>query len=194
MLRMASGLTVCVKLLLAGKNIIRRVERTTFPAEYIPEYEMTVKTKRIKTHYMSGGQKTVSAGTSVFYLADDYWHLQDDITVIGVFLGSQIYKDNEYDSGLLQNITQISRNAVMNADGEIACACAEQQGLSVTVGVGAETQLGGDPRNHVYLMFPEGYGIDIDDGEDLYLNTHMVNTMAQDQIMNSHCLIYYVER
>jgi len=43
-------------------------------------------------------------------------------------------------------------------------------------------------------MFPEGYGIDLDEGETLNLNAVYANSMANTHRVTGWAIIYYVER
>lgn len=156
---------------------------------------MTVKSKRIKTKLMTKGQSIAAAGDEQ-YLGADSWVVQEDITIIGLGLRVSV-QDGAFgwDSGRVSALGEISRVAKMFADGVLMGFCKHVICREATVGANStQTVLGGQPTEVQFIMFPEGYGVDMDDGEVLYLNTDLHNDMANAHHTSINGIVYYVER
>jgi len=119
----------------------------------------------------------------------DIHTFQDDVRVIGCCL----------------EVNAMVTDAMMNADGrvhamtEISKAGAKASpGMMMRIGTmsgwTAAITLGGDLDKHQLLMFPEGMGMDFDDGETI----NMFSTLESVGAVEAHSLhnatIFYVER
>lgn len=153
----------------------------------------TPRGKQVRTMYQKVGA-TIGAGLSESHPAADFFFIQDDITVIGVTLNVELNPLAELDSGILEIIADVSRAASMSMPGAIVELQSYIAGRSVTVGIGTSEVCIGDPISEIHVMFPPGYGIDMNDGEYLYLNYFIANGMANDHSGYIRATVYYVER
>ncbi|MBA7589432.1 hypothetical protein ES708_31517 [subsurface metagenome] len=155
---------------------------------------MVAKNKQVKSKYLvisvnnAGG---VNEGTSTLA-----WLLQDNITVIGWYARAKVTPDSNWDSGYQSAHTELSRAGIISQEAMLFRLSARIQCGSTTMAATVENGLIGDNENNLVTMFPEGYGIDLDDGEYLYLHHTSNNTMgvANGHVGSSMVCIYYVER
>lgn len=155
----------------------------------------TAKGKLIKTHYMHN-QVEPGVGEAI----DDVtsWLLQQDITIIGASLRSMAHAGGTpaYQEGDLVCAGTFSRAGVPAHDGEF---CRVRSTFNHWTEIVVATQTAGvygEVNNTSVVMFPEGYGIDVDDGEYVYLHNHAVCHILS--AGNAECavdgVILYVER
>ena len=156
---------------------------------------MTVKNKRVKTFYIKRSE-VLSAGSNSFGNVPEV--LQDDVTIIGVQMFASLSSSNEFDSGTIYVMGAASRvawNAVSGReDGDILFIESRIDARSVTVGAGVSEVAVGKVVEHELLLFPDGHGIDLDEGDIVYLNWAWANGMANDHGAFIDALVYYVER
>lgn len=114
--------------------------------------------------------------------------IQDDITVVGVeCISSAELSDLSMNTdGFISTSCELSRVGLHSKDGTIlkAHTLARWHGIFFA----------GDMMNTAIVIFPEGHGIDIDDGEYLYLIG--TNQNQTDDVCSAYqnCIVYYVER
>ncbi len=114
--------------------------------------------------------------------------IQDDITIIGAeCISSAELSDTSLNTdGFISTSCELSRVGIHSKDGTIlkAHTLARWHGIFWA----------GEMMHTETLMFPEGYGIDIDDGEYIYLIG--TNQNQTDDVCNAYmnCIVYYVER
>lgn len=155
---------------------------------------MTVEAKKIKTAWLSFGAAAL-AGEGETVNAADIWLPLDKVTIIGVLGRVSVTDDADgWDSGNVSVKLDVSRVAQYGADGSLLEVAANVICREATVGINANQTVIGDPQEHTLLMFPEGYGIDIDDNVPIYINIDWVNRMANNHRVSVAALIYYVER
>ena len=154
---------------------------------------MVAKNKRIKTHLLSHTQSMVT-GYDTILNAIDAWLVQDDITVIGIEIMAEAVYNVGLDSGLLECQVEVSRNGKMFEDGALLQVIGYVYCRECTVGAGVNQCAVGEPLLVDRVMFPSGVGVDIDNGETIYLNLHGVNQMANTHQAIAQATIYYTER
>lgn len=159
--------------------------------------EVTVVAKRVKSLYLHHPQLDLVAGDPhIGGIADSHmW--QEDVTVIGVSLINRISPLTDLDSGYIYNYAEVSRNGV--GPGQVGAFLRVDSylgGHSVTVGIGSSevaTQPYGTKQMET-MMYPSGYGVDMDENTQIFLHFGGRNTMANNHGISSAALIYYVER
>lgn len=159
----------------------------------------TPSRKRVKTKVMTVRSESLQ-GAALPFLETEAYQWQDDVTVIGVQLlaNCDIDSGGEASEGDFQCFARVGRNGKfvgLNAmeDGDIAIAYMKQH---VEAGV-AEFSGGGNMVDIQTVMFPEGFGMDFDEGELIYIHCGGFNRMvvgAADMSMRSNVIIYYVEQ
>jgi len=122
----------------------------------------------------------------------DSWLVDEDIRIIGVDL----------DTEFLESATALEES-MFSVNNQLCRGGKENEGIVAqnnlifffmveTAGAG----MCGDVRKQNHIMFPEGYGIDIDEGE--YLNIHAYGECSAIGSMTpaifATALVYYVER
>ncbi|MBA7589347.1 hypothetical protein ES708_31429 [subsurface metagenome] len=155
---------------------------------------MTTKNKQIKTKYLVVSIDNVAGvNTGTTTLA---WLLQDNITIIGWYLRAKVTPDANFDSGYQSVHAELSRAGIISQEAMLSRISARLQCGSSTMATVIENAVIGDNENNQVVMFPEGYGIDLDDGEYLYLHNTSNNTMGagNGHVGSSIACIYYVER
>lgn len=155
---------------------------------------MTAVSKRIKTIFMTYGA-VITEDTAPDLVAADTHVWLEDVTVIGVLLRSTLMDDLAgWDSGRFTVLAEISRVAVLQDPGTIIAFCNHVICREATVGINATQTMIGKPEERQAIMFPEGYGIDMNEDARLYLNTSCRNGMANPHRISVGAIIYYVER
>ena len=149
--------------------------------------------KDVRTFHMQNSVLGV-AGTSLTHNAWMTKLVQDKIRIIGVAIIAEAIPLAELDSGELSFEVEVSRVGSINQDGLIALCIGYVFGVSVTIGIGVSEVAVGDLHKDKVIFFPEGYGIDLDDGDAIYMNASFGNTMANDHSFAGIATIYYVER
>lgn len=149
--------------------------------------------KKVKTHFMSWSL-TGTAGLADTLDGADEYIFQDDVRVIGCQVRAWNVPLAELDSGRIEAKAEVSRIGKWFSDGRILEAVSYQEGRSVTVAAGSTETLQGPYTEAKEIMFPEGYGIDFNEGDAIYLNAYWFNSMANDHVFEAQATIYFVER
>jgi hypothetical protein len=153
----------------------------------------TPEGKRVKTIVMAGSVEMANGEANQQNALDTHvW--QEDVRVIGIEAYAELYALNAMDSGNIQALTEVSRVGSWGQDGRLLEAACIIIGTSITVGVGVTEVAIGDSIKVERMFFPEGHGVDFDDGEAIYINALDNNNMANDQRGWHGATIYYVER
>ena len=157
---------------------------------------MTAKSKLIKTHLMKYDEVVDNPPQALAVPAPQVlWTPQDDITIIGMESYNEIEREGTgWDSGNLLCISEISRVGQFYRDGALMFCSAVVECGEATVGINANQCVLGSMFNMECEWFPEGYGVDLDDGETLYLNCYAHNEMSNPKHFYFWSKIYYVER
>lgn len=153
---------------------------------------MTAKAKRIRTYFLVYSA-SLTAGLTHTSTNVDQFTAQADITIIGFELNAYVYLQNPVDSGTIEIEVQLTRGGWQNP-GILATTIANCFGRQTTEGVNVGVNWGSDLNKEKTVMFPEGYGIDMDSGEVLQMMECDKNDMAQTHWVWTFAIIYYVER
>lgn len=144
--------------------------------------------KRIRTIQL---YHTRALATTVGVLLVTDSHLfQDDVTLIGMLLSNKF------------NLLDAHANADGDADGmiEVTRQASERQPgvlaqLQLKATWSAAIVLGGEMAKDLLIMFPHGYGVEVDEGESLNLLYSVTWTGAGGNLsFEGSAIIYYVER
>ena len=153
---------------------------------------MTIQSKRIKTAIFTKMTTLVAASTETSVIVDTFI-AQRDITLIGIEMCNYLYLTNPTDSGTCEFEVRFTRSG-WGVPGllfsTLVAAFPRQATEGVNVGVG----VWGSINNERTVFFPEGYGVDLDDGEVINMMTAWKNEMAQDQVGWCFGEYYYVDR
>ena len=152
-----------------------------------------MKGKDIRTKYLEYTENITDAA-SHYLNAMTTWLVQDRIRIIGVQLemGWHFVGAISQGQGGGRMHVDVSRVGVENQDGVLLGAHSVLAGAVETGGISMTGKL----WDHVMAMFPEGFGIDMDPGEYLYLNgSYRLDAIDGGTIsFGTHCIVYYVER
>lgn len=148
--------------------------------------------KRVKRHYFQ--QTYALAWDAVpynFYPAQT-WYVPDDIRIVGVQIKCSSAVSGTLQDGAIHTHAELSTAGDRALDGNIVEAESNCHFETEAIGMGFM----GDPNQTSILMFPEGYGIDVDEGEYIYLHMGCFCDMlsAGTHEHASYGTIYYVER
>lgn len=112
------------------------------------------------------------------------WKAQDDYRLIGgqLIASGEVNSAGAYDEGdwQMQCFLTLDGTAVPTEradrviNGDILALCIGEMYHEETFGVG----MNGDRQGIAQVMFPEGHGIDVDEGEYVYLSCQGVNRMG----------------
>lgn len=150
--------------------------------------------KRIKTVRLSASA-TMTAGTGETVLAADMFAPQEDITLIGVVGRTSIISDaSGWDSGRMGVKIEISRVGQYGKPGLILEVASNLQVREATVGINANQVAKGDMQGHEMMFFGDGYGMDFDENEPIYLHLDWQNNMANNHFCSVMAILYYLER
>ena len=152
----------------------------------------TPEAKRVKTIYMYYSQMTDAAG-AVWHRAADQHVFQEDVRLIGFWLGAEAHTETgHWADGYVETICELSRVAIERSDGALADLWALLDSKSVAL----DTNIAGRPFVNASVMFPEGYGVDFDDGEAIYLNclTDCAGWGVGEGVHITEVILYVVER
>lgn len=147
---------------------------------------------RIRTKFLGGAQNgkiTIAATASYGPAVVDEWIVQDDIKIVGVEMINEIDMADAISNAdfEMQCIFELSRAGTIERDSIIA-SCQNEMCWNGIISVG------GEPRKEVVIMFPQGYGIEIDEGEVINLVAYASGVKAGDSYVFASAIIYYVER
>lgn len=152
----------------------------------------TPSTKRVRTEYLMGNMEVLATVITQDVLLDQFTP-QFDIRVIGWHFETELQLAEEQlsDKDMLRSAAFIARGAAQDLDNRWAVI---HGSLLFLVGTGA-TEAIGDLLEVEDVMFPEGYGFDIDEGESVYLyGTLRNNAEVQKANFNATCVLYWVPR
>lgn len=155
---------------------------------------MTIVAKRIKTEFLTYGDTIPAAGDEDILAADSHTWLEN-VTVIGVLLRTTLMDGAAgWDSGRFSILADVSRSGRVNQPGSIVSFCNHLICREAVVGAGTTETMVGKPEERQLVMFPEGYGIDMDEDSTIYLHSFGHNDMANAHNISIGALIFYVER
>lgn len=150
---------------------------------------MTIKSKRVRTELIQGEVHDILAATGGWFNSDAVWISQGDVTVIGCSMLIEAHWTGAPGAGKLgETKAELSRVGKPNQPGVIM-----RYGTLVDNWAVGMTSWGFKTRD---MFFPEGYGIDVDEGEALHLNVYILTD--EDTSPNwrgfAEAIIFYVER
>ena len=143
--------------------------------------------KNVRTKVLAGSENVVAGTTVREVLA--YWLCQDNIRIIGCEVKVDInVPDTAMNADhLVVGTVDLTRAPHYSQDGDIC-----QAGIRAIWT--AAILAGGDLVKNLVMMFPEGYGINVDEGEfvNLLCDFAVVGTITIS--MYGTAIVYYVER
>lgn len=149
--------------------------------------------RQVKRKYLS--QTYILAWDAVpynFYPALT-WYVPDDIRIIGASINISATPSGTFQDGEIHTHAELSTAGDRGLDGnfaELEVNCQLETEAFGLAWVGNECP-------DMIVMFPEGYGIDVDEGEYIYLHMGCFCSMLDSVGTHTHaayCIIYYVER
>ena len=151
--------------------------------------------QRIRTKYLGGavdGEDLMANGVPYGPKVRLEWVVQDDIKVVGLEIINEINALDAHRNADFhcQMITELSRGGVLERDGSLGC-CQLEFGWTATIALGGGN---GGQRNQLCIMFPQGYGVEIDEGEVLNMLKYASYIGGSDVLTYSSVIVYYVER
>ena len=158
---------------------------------------MSAKTpqgKRVRSDLLTFSADPAAAASEAV-IGADIFIAPDDIRIIGLHMGAEVLAlANGWDSGKCNIAMYLSRVAQWMHEMSLMHVMAIVQCYEATVGAGVTETVLGPAYTEQEQMFPEGYGIDLDEGETLNLNAVYANSMANPHRVTGWAIIYYVER
>jgi len=114
---------------------------------------------------------------------------QDDVKIIGVELTGRWSVDDTLSNtdGAVVSLLELTRAATML---QPACIARVDQSLTWN-GI---LCIGGDLTKEVVIMFPDGTGVEVDEGEYVNLLAHVEYVGSGSAPFDATAIIYYVER
>ena len=146
------------------------------------------RNKRVKTHWLYWS-KTATSGESLATFVADNWAASDDIWVIGVSLQLECGQVGINGDGETAISGEISRAGVGLSDGCLM-RLSHSRYEEATAGAHAIPELFVQQN----VIFPEGCGVEVDEGEYLNLLVSTLNNVAFDRTFKAEGLIYYIEK
>lgn len=150
--------------------------------------------KKIKTIYLESMKALVWDATIYDFHPAVQHRLLDDIRIIGAEMsiyggsdGGATWQDGElHTHGELSLVGTRGQHGSILDVGAIMSYDVEAGGLSFS----------GNCNNWGSIMFPDGHGIDLDEGDYLYLHLgcYCGAMTAGNHGHGAHCIVYYVER
>lgn len=110
---------------------------------------------------------------------------QDDVTVIAAYIAVHAQVNAAMTTGALRNHADVSRIGQYAQNGMLTYAIAQASFF-----VGAF----GPSVGNAQIEYPDGKGMDFDDGDAIYLNCNFINTDAAGHAGSARCVIHYLER
>lgn len=145
----------------------------------------TPDTRRVRSKWLQATTASIAAGQDAVI---DSHTFQDDVRVIGCQVSAiSIVTDAQLNAdGRMHSYAELSKQGIQGRDGSI---------LKVDSMAGWTGILSvGEIAKREDIMFPEGYGIDFDDGETIYLHGYLENIGAVVGVALVEAIVYYVER
>jgi len=119
----------------------------------------------------------------------------DDVRVIGCHMGAEVLAlANGWDSGKCNIAMYLSRIAQWMHEASFMHIMSIVQCYEATVGAGVTETVLGPAYTEREQWFPEGHGIDLDEGESINMNVVYANSMANPHRVTGWAILYYVER
>ncbi|MBA7555234.1 hypothetical protein ES705_47890 [subsurface metagenome] len=144
--------------------------------------------KNIRSTFINADKITIPAtgsedGVGATFIA------QDKLRVIGFDMDIEARIDDGASNtdGFVEMISELSRSGQRSRDGSLG----REELLVVWNGI---LSIGGELRKTKTVMFPDGCGYDMDEGEILNLLHYCVYTGTDTVDFYQNCLIYWVER
>lgn len=122
------------------------------------------------------------------------WVSPDDYTLIGFELTAHVDPETNMDSGRIAMDAEITRTSSFGTQGVIGRSEARLECRTAVIGAGTTETVSGRQRAENIVMFPDGHGIDIDEGETINLLTWSQNSMANSHFAYAQAILYLVER
>ena len=161
----------------------------------------TVKGKRVRCFEITMLVDMDQGAAASTYVAKG-WKAPDDYRLIGAELlaNGEVDSAGAYDEGDWQLQAYFTRDgtsvpadrADKAIDGDILGILVGEAYHEETFGVG----MNGRKQDHVEVMFPDGHGIDVEEGEQLFVSAQGINRLgagAGDMTGNVRVLMYFVE-
>lgn len=149
--------------------------------------------KKVKTVMLGYDVGAVAGGDLVDVVGMEHV-FQDDVRVIGILLRCDVEDETDLDSGYLALNAEVSRASKRGQAGALIMASCKTSCRSCTVGIGVTETVLVESHKVVVVMFPDGHGVDFDDGEYINLLVYMKNTMSNAHSGDANAIIYFVER
>jgi len=152
----------------------------------------TVDGKRIRHTYLFA-EGTCPANDEVLDALIEAHTWQDDIRLVGWTISDEIIlpaNASMADKDRVRIAAFLSRGAGQDYDARFDVIHCTQRTQIETGGMMTNERL----ADHDTVMFPEGYGIDFDTGEAIYLYETIRNDTGQIISTRPTCILYYVER
>lgn len=147
----------------------------------------TPEGRRVKSVVL-GGLQDLATGIELDEVAMSYQFL-DDVRIIGLEISCVAEPDDAASNsdGRLHLYAEVSRSSLRGRPGSL--------GIAYTFAVWNALIAMGSFTEHLVAMFPEGYGIDIDEGEHVNLLAYAHYTGGAGPIkVYENAVLYYVER
>jgi len=155
---------------------------------------MTTRLKAVKTAVLYYQQTHPYDSVIMEKVGADIWTPQDNVTIIGIAVRAHIGLGSapNMKEGECACWAEVSRIAKLWDDGCLARAQVQVYDLVEAAYQGFV----GKWDEESVIMFPEGYGIDVDKGDSIYANiqTFMSILSAGTSVNHVRAIIYYVER
>lgn len=148
--------------------------------------------KRVRTKFLGGGvhgKITLATTVESSGLVEE-WVVQDDIKIIGVQVGIEFDVEDAHTNTdtKIMGIVELSRAAAIEKESRILAV----ESQHIWNGV---LSVAGDLRKQICVTFPEGCGIEVDEGETVNLLHYGYHLGAGGNLyMYATGLVYYVER
>lgn len=156
----------------------------------------TIESKRVKSKFMTYNADLAS-GSDAGYAAYATWLVDDDIRVIGFQIKAAMNLSGApaMQEGQGRVMIELSRGGIGAYDAILGVAIAVAQYWTEIVVAQQCAGSFGELTDCQAIMFPEGNGVDIDEGEYLYLLGNASNyIIAGDLEWSGEIHVYYVER
>ncbi len=147
--------------------------------------------KRIKTHYFDANMLLAWDAAVYNFYPHSSWLVQENITIVGVSgKVASSFSVMPQVAGAIHTHAELSRAGQRAQPGAI-WDCESNCWINASPDAHV-----GDPNQGRTVMFPEGYGIDVDDGEFIYLHMGCFCACLNAGNHEHACyvIIYYVER
>ena len=151
--------------------------------------------KRIKTFYFDVQKALAWDATEYNFYPADSRTMQEDIRIVGVSMsctaGLNVTAIGSIADGAVHTHGELSRHGERGKPSSIL-----DVNVQLYTGVGTSENFFGNNMGRDSIMFPDGHGVDLDEGEVLYLHAGCFSNAsgAGEHEHSVFCLVYYVER